>query len=231
MDHINLSIANAGSLWVSAEDFWHVVGWALNCSVAYPRRWARWKLWLEFITTVLQDDWKQRKQIVSKKQLEDPNFSHGSAETILADSMIVRYLPGASSGYGGQRRIIRSIFADGSTKAQREFSPVFKNETKDWKEDTGVKRKREAKVNVDEDDYGDYMDSDEENGLDTVGLTATTPGTNKGRSGTRIIKSGDGKTLEPTTVADHTLDDSIGTLGDLEAIACRQSLLYLVSGS
>ncbi|KAI9788389.1 MAG: hypothetical protein M1816_006914 [Peltula sp. TS41687] len=225
MDHINLSMANAGSLWANADDFWHAVGWALNCSVAYPRRWARWRLWLEFMITVLQDDWRERERWVRRRRSEDADLPRESIEAIMAESMVVKYLPGPSGGYGGQRRIVRSVFADASAKAQREFRPVFKNELKDWKEeDTGVKRKRETKVNVDEDDHGDYLDNDDENRLEA------TPGINKGaRSSTRLTKPDNGKTVEPATAtADHS-DDGIGALGGLEAIACRRSLLDLVS--
>ncbi|KGO64201.1 hypothetical protein PITC_086970 [Penicillium italicum] len=63
---LNTKFNQASSLWSCAEDFWHAVGWAFNCSVLHPARWERWQIWLQFMCNVLEDDWKERE----KKYLE-----------------------------------------------------------------------------------------------------------------------------------------------------------------
>ncbi|KAJ5971998.1 uncharacterized protein N7479_001916 [Penicillium vulpinum] len=59
---LNTKFNKAASLWHSAEDFWHAVGWAFNCSVLHPARWERWQIWLQFMCDVLEDDWNERER-------------------------------------------------------------------------------------------------------------------------------------------------------------------------
>ena len=61
-DEIALDLATVDSVWTRAEDLWHIVGWAFNCSVLYPARWARWKLLLGLMVGVLEDDYAQRRR-------------------------------------------------------------------------------------------------------------------------------------------------------------------------
>ncbi|KAJ6189626.1 hypothetical protein N7519_004534 [Penicillium mononematosum] len=58
---LNTKFNQAASVWHCAEDFWHAVGWAFNCSVLHPARWERWQIWLQFMCNVLEDDWKERE--------------------------------------------------------------------------------------------------------------------------------------------------------------------------
>ncbi|RMD41585.1 hypothetical protein DV735_g3517, partial [Chaetothyriales sp. CBS 134920] len=94
-----------GILWTRAEDFWQVVGWALNCSCLagrYRERWKWWLPWLEFVLDALEADW----------------------------DIIWQYVELAKGGYARSRRMMRAIFADGSQKALNEFGEVFRNELK-----------------------------------------------------------------------------------------------------
>ncbi|CAP97615.1 hypothetical protein E8E15_010160 [Penicillium rubens] len=59
---LNTKFSQAASVWHCAEDFWHAVGWAFNCSVLHPARWERWQIWLQFMCNVLEDDWKEREK-------------------------------------------------------------------------------------------------------------------------------------------------------------------------
>jgi hypothetical protein len=155
-DMINTEIAGAASLWDRAEDFWHAVGWAFNCSIVYPKRWERWKLWLEFMLDVLEDDWAERSRMT-----EGDNRSNNElGEDLLAQSMIVQYLSGRKGAYGNKRRFIRAIFADGSPKALAEFKEIFKNEPKERKKDDETGVKRPIKVDIEKDVFGDYLDDD-----------------------------------------------------------------------
>ena len=228
IDHINSHIANAGSLWACGEDLWHVVGWAFNCSIVYPKRWTRWKLWLEFMVEVLEDDWQERERMITEQTMKEPAVPDEVVEDLLADSLIVEYLPNVLRGYGGQKRVMRAIFADGSTRSQGEFKEVFKDETKEWKEDgEGIKRKRETRVNVSEELYGDYLDDDdnddeEGDAHDRTGLKTRAATRGKGPEETK----GNGIATEKITE-----DMSAGSqaLGGIEAFSLRQRLLSLVS--
>ena len=149
---IDIELANISSLWARAEDFWHVVGWGFNCSVVHKKRWERWRMWLEYMVGVLEDDWWMRS---SREQ---------------GDSLIVRYLNPEDRGNIGEKRIIRAIFADGSPRSLAEFKEVWSNETKERKTNNNaeVTKKIPVKINIEEGDYGDYMQSSEDELEDDV---------------------------------------------------------------
>jgi hypothetical protein len=60
-DRMEGVVANQGRVRRCAKDFWHVVGWAFNCSVAYPKRWKYWKVWLGYMLDVIEGDWEERE--------------------------------------------------------------------------------------------------------------------------------------------------------------------------
>lgn len=145
-ERIDTDLANAGSLWAHAEDFWQVVGWCFNCSVAYRRRWERWSAWLAFMVEVLEMDWEDRYDEMDK-------------------SLIVQYINSSGVTPGRERRIVRAVFADGRAKAVAEFGEIWQNETKELKKDSGL-RKAEAKIDIEADDYGDYTEDENEGDLE-----------------------------------------------------------------
>ncbi|MCJ1435380.1 hypothetical protein MMC27_004752 [Xylographa pallens] len=149
---IDIELANTSSLWARAEDFWHVVGWGFNCSVVHIKRWERWRMWLEYMVGVLEDDWWMR--------------TPGEQ----GDSLIVKYLNPEDQGNTGEKRIIRAIFADGGPRSMAEFKEVWSNETRERKTNTDaeVARKAPAKINIEEGEYGDYMQSSEDELEDEV---------------------------------------------------------------
>ena len=152
VENIDSEIANEGGLWARGEDFWHVLGWAFNCSVRWPGRWQRWKMWLGFMVELLEDDWEERLGLVVEP----------GKENVLRESLIMQYLDVAgTAGRTGRRGIMRAIFADGSPKAMGEFKEVFRNETKERKKPDVVNATRK-KVNIDEGNFGDYFE--DENG-------------------------------------------------------------------
>ncbi|KAI9823185.1 MAG: hypothetical protein M1832_002629 [Thelocarpon impressellum] len=212
VDAISIEMANAGSVWNLADDFWHASGWAFNCAVAYPHRWARWELWMSFMLDVLEADWKERAEL---DRAEDPDADGDVFETRVRGSIITGYLPSELGRYGGVRRVLRAIFADGSAKSLGEFKEVFPNETREKKGDGGgVKRKREARLDVDENMYGDYVDSEDEE------------------------DDGDGPASSPpqqsqTDSDGHESDDDVldgaAPLGGMGALLLRQRLLSLLS--
>ncbi|RAL01151.1 uncharacterized protein BO80DRAFT_71232 [Aspergillus ibericus CBS 121593] len=182
---LNLDLSQSQSIWSSAEDFWHAVGWAFNCSVLHRNRWARWQVWLELMCDVLESDWNERlrqqkeakpsdttapastpmaspTKARSKKNHKGKGQDEDPSRQILKDSLIFRYISGASATYGRNRRIVRSIFADGGSTSRNEFREVFHNELKHAKTDSSNSKKRSAQVNIDEDEFGDYLTDDDE---------------------------------------------------------------------
>lgn len=254
MERINTEIANGGSVWARADDFWHVVGWAFNCSVAYPKRWARWKLWLSCMLDILEDDWKERVRLVTTEQAASEAGSEEAAiEAVLATSLIVQYLGGGagakgSSAYffGGKRRVVRAIFADGSAKAQQEFRAIFPDEAKEAggrASRADRKARLGTRVNVDEEVYGDYLNEEEYYralGLDDLdddgavddgsGVAATVPlARRRGRRRAPKLESDEAMKGEQQQSTTSSTQKNTSLLGGIESLLLRQRLLSLVS--
>ncbi|KAI4284597.1 MAG: hypothetical protein L6R38_001298 [Xanthoria sp. 2 TBL-2021] len=167
LDSINGELANAGSVWARAQDFWHVVGWAFSCSLLHPRRWERWQLWLQYMIDVLDSDWTLRAQM----RIDDPANEQDPRER----SMIVQYLNGGDTPARQERRILRAVFADGTSKSTGEFPEVWRNETKERKKD-GDTKKPEAKLDIEADTWGLYMnDSSSSSDLEDTPPPASPP--------------------------------------------------------
>ena len=152
-DHegIDIELANAGSLWARSEDFWRIVGWCFNCSVLHKRRWERWNYWLAYMLTVLEADWQARE--------------HGEGDESREKSLIMKYINSGVTTAGRHRRILRAVFADGRSSSVTEFGEVWQNETKELKKDTGVK-KADKKIDIEADNYGDYLEDEDNEDLD-----------------------------------------------------------------
>ncbi|KAE8349648.1 hypothetical protein BDV28DRAFT_57057 [Aspergillus coremiiformis] len=218
---LNLEMAQSASLWSRAEDFWQVVGWAFNCSVLHRERWATWQVWLEYMCEVLEDDWNERTRRMSE------DTSAKSDRQILTNSLISRYIGTASTGYGRNRRILRAIFADGGPTAASEFREVFHHELKKPNQHQNTK-KRENNVNINEDQYGDYLTNDESSDNDPDPTTKRPPRQPKRpRRGTRSkdAQSNDAADIHPPT---HACTD-VSSHGGFPSLALRQRLLQLLS--
>ena len=116
-------LAKHQAIWSSADDFWHVVGWAFNCAVTSPLRWARWKVWLELLLEMLEVDLMDR--VLRANAAED----YGAQ---LSESMIAQYVSGTGGSIGNveRMRIIRAIFAHGTARNLAEFKEIWKDELK-----------------------------------------------------------------------------------------------------
>ena len=208
VENVNTELANIESLWARAEDFWHVVGWAFNCSVVHKRRWERWRVWLEYMLQVLEDDWNLRRNIMDvngAKEEEDPRER----------SLIVNYVNADGSRGGKERRVVRAIFADGSPRAMTEFKEIWRNEPKERKKDGDVTKKIQTKVNVDEEVYGDYLKDEEGSDLadENPSFTTNPPSPTPEGPGSDIA----------------TLSGGTAILGGIESINLRLRLLSLLS--
>lgn len=227
---LNLDLAKSKSLWSRAEDFWHVVGWAFNCSVLYPRRWERWQIWLEYMCLAMEMDWTQREKMADGTD---------KSEDLLKHSLIWKFIDTDAAGYGRNRRILRAIFADGRATALTEFREVFKNELKErqqGEDDTKTSNSRKrTEVNIDEDEYGDYLFQDEDDSDIPDKSTRTRP--KRARRGTRaadltLVEEEAAKEEEQKAkkLADeaHAKGD-IAAYGGFHSLELRQRLLSLLS--
>ncbi|ELR03142.1 hypothetical protein GMDG_05971 [Pseudogymnoascus destructans 20631-21] len=117
------------SIWTQAKDFWHVVGWAVNCAVWHRRRWEYWQLWLEFMILVMERDLEER---IALRDAGEEGEGGRPEESILG-----RFLLLNEGGESRQvwKRAAKAIFADGSERAMNEFPLVWREETKVPKDD------------------------------------------------------------------------------------------------
>lgn len=169
-DEIENDLAQTGAIWAQVEDIWQVVGWAFNCSVLHQKRWARWRAWIEYMLDVFEEDWKVR-------ELQDMESDDEEEDEQRAKSMIVRSLSAEDVMTGRERKIVRAIFADGGSRPAAEFPEIWKNETKERKQGAETK-KMPTKIDIEADNYGDYMDEDEDSDLE-----ASDPNPAEARSG------------------------------------------------
>jgi hypothetical protein len=213
-DAISSALANEASLWSNAEDLWHAVGWAFNCSIRHPDRWRFWKIWLGYMLDVLDADWEQRTRLdnaASEKQGENSD-----AEEIFTqreNSLLLKYLSD-HNGRANVKRIVKSLFADGTVEYLKMFPEVFKNETKARKVDGSLKRKRDQKVDIEHDSYGDYLRNEENDLVDTSSSPAP---------------PSSAPTDDADTTAADELSERMATLGGPESIELRQRVMALVS--
>lgn len=157
-DEIENDLAQTGAIWAQVEDIWQVVGWAFNCSVLHQKRWARWRVWIEHILDVFEEDWKVR-------EFQDMESNDEEANDQREKSMIVRSLSAEDVATGRERKIVRAIFADGGSKSAAEFPEIWKNETKERRQEVETK-KMPKKIDIEADNYGDYLDEDEDSDLE-----------------------------------------------------------------
>lgn len=158
---------------------------------------------------VLEDDWAVREGMSGETE-------EGSAEPTMERSLIAKYLRLEGGKLGGNRRVVRAIFADGGTKALNEFTEVFRNETKARKKSDGVVKRPEKKVNVEEDEFADYLEdaNDEDDDDEDADEVAKNPAPGS--------TSSPGKDDPP-----HT--DGSALLGGMDALTLRLRLLALLS--
>jgi hypothetical protein len=213
---IENQFAQGESLYSHAEDFWHVVGWAFNCSKLHPKRWDRWVLWLDWMIGLLEEDWRERGERTDWKC-----------------SLIWSYIRHTSGVSGRNRRILRSIFANGTTKAVNEFREVFRNELKEpKKEDTERFKKREVDVDVEAEVYGDYMAKDDEGHSDDEanGIGIANRLRTRNASLRRVTPKASTSSLTSAYDESEELEeDGPAVLGGSESLRLRMGLLQLLS--
>ncbi|GAM85646.1 hypothetical protein ANO11243_036530 [Dothideomycetidae sp. 11243] len=205
-------IANQDSLFARADDFWAVVGWAFNCSVKHPRRWERWQVWLDMMLNVLEKDLQDR----SSSPLSDTHGTPADPDEAIKNALLTQYLTLRSSGRAEKRRVMRAILADGSHQSMAEFKPLWKNETKPPKE-VDPEATMVKKLDIENEQYGDYADDDEEDEGDADETDA--------RASEKLVGSGDEMADDDQ---EHSSDVN-SDFGGLSSIVLRQRILGLLA--
>ncbi|KAK2594108.1 hypothetical protein QQS21_008163 [Conoideocrella luteorostrata] len=205
-NHVRGRLANQASLWCRGQDLWTTVGWAFNTSTLYPQRWQYWKVWLDFMLDVLETDWGERER------QDDAAYElmGGEGDVPVAargEAMIVMYMEQNMDRHTALKRIMKALFADGSSLSSSSFPEVFEKEPRGPKK-ASKKRKREQVVDLDNDNFGDYFDDDS-------------------------ISSGISEPPTPQKPRDGTRNDTLGSSnpGLVESIKFRLRFFQLLSAA
>ncbi|CAD0112361.1 unnamed protein product, partial [Aureobasidium uvarum] len=216
----SIKMADKSALWNLAEDFWAMVGWAFNCSCQHPKRWERWRPWLGFMLDAMEDDLRER--ISAAEPLKDDG-KEAAANTLLSDSMIAQYCLTAGDGRAGKRRVMRAILANGSKKDSDEFHEIWKNETKPPIQKTVEELMPRKKIDIDQEEYGDYMDVDDSE--EEEDLTSTPKASTLARSSRKRGRPSSA-TPDPEVESERSVSSDYG---GYEAVHLRQRLIALLT--
>lgn len=146
---------------------------------------------------VLEKDWEMRWF-----------QADGDGQIVLQNSMIVRYLSADTLSTGHERKVLHAIFADGTKNSLAIFREIWQNETRLRKKDQGSRRTTDKKIDIEADDYGDYMASSSDDDLeDGAPVTPATP---------------DSPSLEE-------IPNGAATLGGMQALTLRLRLFSLLA--
>jgi hypothetical protein len=199
--------ANEESLWVRAEDFWHIVGWAFNCSTAHEKRWDRWKLWLSNMLDFLEADWEA---CVKRSKMEKRR-----PESELQESLLWRYIAGNTETVNRsiRRRIVKAIFAMATPESLKDYPEIWINETVGPKHKTGDDQPL-GKVDFETGEMGHY-DSDE----DMPDMPEETGSDSEAE---------DSMSAPPKDGGNQNTEDALERLGGMDAIELRQRVIALV---
>ncbi|KAF2689835.1 hypothetical protein K458DRAFT_439015 [Lentithecium fluviatile CBS 122367] len=211
VEHLSGLVANAQSIFCRGEDFWHVVGWAFNCSVTHKKRWARWKLWLEVMLDFLEADWDGC--------MRDGREDSAKRDSILQESLIWQYINHHDLTKSAlKRRITRAVLAAGDAHSRTHYHEVWQNETAELMP-IDEKKKPVGNVDFDTGEVGDYDSEDE----DVV--MQDTPRRSKRRMPTKLSDGSPDR--EDGSVTPGT--DALGRLGGAEAVQLRQRFIALLA--
>lgn len=203
VERIAGDVANAESLWGRAEDFWHIVGWAFNCSRVHKKRWARWKPWLGMMLDVLETDWDF---CLRRSREEGAKF-----EATLQESLLWHYIVGSASSANRtvRRRIARAILAAASDESLKDYPEIWEKELEGPLR-KAKKEKQLGQVNFEAGDLADY-DNDEDM------QDAPSEGSDE---------DGSSDDSDDGSLSDH--HDAARRLGGMDAIDLRHRLIALV---
>ncbi|KAK4143664.1 uncharacterized protein C8A04DRAFT_28656 [Dichotomopilus funicola] len=165
----NGPLAPAHLLFRRAPDFWAVLGWTFRCAAEAGQhpRWRYWSVWLDMMVEALEADWDGRVTLQNEgggKMQEESS----SSKSVLRQALIVQYVEDLQRERRNcLREVLKAVFAfsdpENGVSDRALFREVFERETVVRKEGAQSKRKREqeAVVDLENDQFGDYLDGDD----------------------------------------------------------------------
>lgn len=214
IDRLGTEAANSQSIWQRAEDFWHVVGWALNCSILHKKRWERWKLWLDITLDFIEADWEEC--------LRQCQLGLTERDGTLEDSLLWQYISEhgrQEPNIGGtRRRIVKAILAAGDAKSLEQFPEIWVKETEGPKVQNNDKS-YVGTVNFETGELGDYA-SDIEDDIMYDAPRAST------RRKIKDVTDASLPPLDNSAIPDY--ESAVERLGGMEAVLLRQRLIALL---
>ncbi|KAH7135989.1 hypothetical protein B0J11DRAFT_547749 [Dendryphion nanum] len=217
-EKISIPSADSQSLWCRASDFWHVVGWAFNCSVAHKKRWARWKLWLELMLDLLESEWDA---CTKKARDEDADM-----EGVLMGSIVWHYVSSMNTkSVAHRRRMVRAILAMATPRSLKDFGEVWKDETRAPKAKEDVAPM--GKIDIDNLKQTYFQRDEEDEVMEDVPSISTRSSRSRNpmkQSGTDVEEGGD----HDEKFVVHSVQEAIERLGGTDAITMRQRLIALL---
>ncbi|RPA98636.1 hypothetical protein L873DRAFT_1828483 [Choiromyces venosus 120613-1] len=144
-DDLNGDFATTESLFNVADDFWSIVGWAFTCSVSHPKRWEWWKLVLDLMVDVMEQDWGDRLAAVEVT----------GDKSALEEALFVKFLP-QDTGSVGCKKVVRAIMTCAEEKSFNEWKEIWENEL-------STKRPRKVRMGTQDTTFmGDDDDDDDD---------------------------------------------------------------------
>ncbi|KAK4668463.1 uncharacterized protein QC764_707540 [Podospora pseudoanserina] len=149
------TFAREGVIWHRASDFWSVLGWSFWCAAFVPGRWKYWKPWLEFVVTVLEQDWDDRLAMDEKTTTAgDEPYPN------LKGSLLVAYLEDITKARKTvQKEVMKALTFALEAGDRKVYGEVFTNE--ELVGPRTIKRKRaNTTLDLENGCFGDYDDDD-----------------------------------------------------------------------
>ncbi|KAJ5564719.1 hypothetical protein N7513_000961 [Penicillium frequentans] len=232
---LNLEMGKSDSLWSRAEDFWHALEseQAEEAEKTKGENTGARKIGQE---TKQAKEPKGRSKRTWQKAAPTEKVDRGARKvdedlSILRESLIFQFIS-ASNDSRRSRRILRAIFADGSTTSVNEFREVFKKELKPQRGPEKAK-KREREVNIDKEQYGDYLSQDESDDEVNGVVDPKNPNTGSVRRSKRTrrgTRTG-APPAEPAGVGPSLPhhDAGLSSMGGIDSLRLRKRLLGILS--
>lgn len=219
VDRLRLVYADKESLWNHVEDFWSLVGWTFNCSVAHPARWERWSLLLSFMLDVIEDDFQSSLPGATRIYLE-----HGRAAPVekeLRSCLLSQLLSQVGESRTSKRRLMRSILATATSTDLAEFPEIWRHETKPPKKKDDGRLNKKRKLDIENDEFGDYYDKSDDD------LRRSASGTNP--STAKPSREGSEEDSDDSGIDSTGAPSGLEVYGGVESLRLRQRVLGTLS--
>ncbi|KAF2655185.1 hypothetical protein K491DRAFT_758383 [Lophiostoma macrostomum CBS 122681] len=210
--------ANGQSIWYRATDFWHIVGWAFNCSASHKKRWERWKLWLEVMLDYLEAEFEARVHLC--------NEAGTKSEEILMESLLWHYISSEPPESRTTRlRIIRAVLAMDTSHSGSSYPEIWEDETLEPTapdKDTFL-----HEIDIENGQLGDFGRDDEDVVMQNAPST-TRSGTKSRPRGRRSVPT-ETQGNDEDIIEIGSVGEAVDRLGGIEALQLRRRLLTLLS--